>query len=297
MTEETQTTPAAPAPVAPTPAAAAPQVAPASVAASAPAATTVVQTPQPTAAPAPQQPTPTVAASAPIPQPASTPAVTPAPAAQQEAVKEAAPVAEANPAAQIEAAAAKAQEVGKRLTGFFGGLAEKAKNIDVKDLTEKAKQKVEEVKEKANELNSGKTENFAQPREELTSEKIKEIIQSVTSQMIAELPPVAEAQLVDMTENEKVVFKLNMGTVTEPAFVALTDKTLIHFIKAGEQFTTAVYPLSVLRAYSLIPPRQESAGRLVIVTKIDEIKLQLVSLEAYAKALLFYRKVRELTGR
>ena len=36
-------------------------------------------------------------------------------------------------------AAAKAQEVGKKLTGFLGGLAEKAKNLDVKELAEKAK--------------------------------------------------------------------------------------------------------------------------------------------------------------
>ena len=33
----------------------------------------------------------------------------------------------------------KVQEFGKKLSGFFGGLAEKAKKIDVKELAEKAK--------------------------------------------------------------------------------------------------------------------------------------------------------------
>lgn len=68
---------------------------------------------------------------------------------------------------EIKSAEDKVQDVGKKLTGFLGGLAEKAKNIDVKDLTEKAKQKVGEVKDMASELSAGKTENAAQPREEI----------------------------------------------------------------------------------------------------------------------------------
>lgn len=88
--------------------------------------------------------------------------------AAQPAQPDAAPAAAAPAAAEQpkSEAAVKAQEVGKKLTGFLGGLAEKAKNldmkelaekaknIDVKELTEKAKQKVNEVKDKAAEINA-----------------------------------------------------------------------------------------------------------------------------------------------
>ena len=59
---------------------------------------------------------------------------------------------------QTDDMAAKAQDVGKKLSGFFGGIAEKAKNLDMKELAEKAKQKVSEAKDKAGELSAGTNE-------------------------------------------------------------------------------------------------------------------------------------------
>lgn len=207
---------------------------------------------------------------------------------------------------KMDAAAAKAQEVGKKLTGFLGGLAEKAKkldmkelaekakNIDVKDLTEKAKQKVNEVKDKAGEISSGKTENFAQPREDVPAEQMKELMQKMAEQTSETLPAAAEALLADLTAgSEHAELKIRFGSAAEPSFIVLTPRSLIHFMKSSEQFSVSIYPLSSVRGYSLVPPRAETAGRLLIFTKTGEVRLSLPSIEIYAKALILYRKLRQ----
>lgn len=190
-----------------------------------------------------------------------------------------------------------AQDVGKKLTGFFGDLAEKAKNIDVKELTERAKQKVGEVKDIATEINCGKTENFAQPREDVSAEQMKELLQKMSAQMMEALPAVVEAELHDLTFGEQVVYKLKSGTTSEPAYLVLTGASLMAFSKTGEQFSASVYPFSTIRSYTIIPPRGETAGRFIVSTKSGEIRIVLGSLEMYCKSLLLYKKMRELSNR
>lgn len=206
---------------------------------------------------------------------------------------------------KMEAATAKAQEVGKKLTGFLGGLAEKAKkldmkelaekakNIDVKDLTEKAKQKVNEVKDMAGDITSGKTENFAQPREDVPADQMKELMQKMADQAAEALPPAAEAVLADLTAgSEHAELKIRFGAASEPSYVVLTPRSLIHFAKASDQFSASIYPLSSVLGYSLVPPRTETSGRFVVFTKTGEVKLALPSIEIYCKALILYRKLR-----
>ena len=107
---------------------------------------------------------------------------------------------------QTDEVAAKAQEVGKKLSGFLGGIAEKAKNIDMKELAEKAKQKVSEAKDKANELSAGKTDDFAQPREEISLEQMKELFHKMSGKMIEQMPPLVEAMLMDMCVGDQMIF-------------------------------------------------------------------------------------------
>lgn len=208
---------------------------------------------------------------------------------------------------KMEAATAKAQEVGKKLTGFLGGLAEKAKkidmkdlaekakNIDVKDLTEKARQKVNEVKEKAEEINSGKTDNFAEPREDVPAEQMKELMRKISEQATETLPPAAEAVLSDLTgESEYAELKTKFGTAADASFIVVTQKSLIHFIKSSEQYSAQIYPVSSVLGYTLTPPRGETAGRFVILTKTGELKLALPSIEVYCRALILFKKLRQL---
>lgn len=193
---------------------------------------------------------------------------------------------------EIKNAEDKVQDVGKKLTGFLGGLAEKAKNIDVKDLTEKAKQKVGEVKDMASELSAGKTENAAQPREEITAELAKELFQK--AQTADQTPPVVNAELADLAAGESVICKIKTGSANDPAYLILTNKTLLFFTRASDQFSAAVYPLSTVSAFSINPPRNDAAGRFSIVTTAGEIKTTLTGVETYFKAILLYKKLRDI---
>ena len=203
-------------------------------------------------------------------------------------------------------AAVKAQEMGKKLTGFLGGLAEKAKNldmkelaekaknIDVKELTEKAKQKVNEVKDKAAEINAGKTDTIVTPREQISADQMKDLIGKAENQMIENVPAVVQALLADVAQGEQIVAKLKFGTTSEGVYIALSSKLLYRFSKNSDQFLCDIYPLTDIRQISLLPPRGEIQGRMIFFTSKDEIKLTLGSLENYAKSLILYKKLREL---
>ncbi|MGN0904447.1 MAG: hypothetical protein ACI4PW_04750 [Alphaproteobacteria bacterium] len=193
--------------------------------------------------------------------------------------------------------AAKAQDMGKKLSGFLGGIAEKAKNLDMKELTEKAKQKVSEVKDKANELSSGKTENFAQPREEVSLDQMKELFHKMSGQMIEQMPPVVEAMLMDLCVGDQMIYKIKSAASGDVTAVALTTKSLLCFAKSSEQFACTVYPLTNVKGFYLVPPREETAGRFAVMTEIGEARFPLTSLENYCRALVLYRKLRELTGK
>ncbi|HBO59540.1 MAG TPA: hypothetical protein DD624_06495 [Alphaproteobacteria bacterium] len=192
---------------------------------------------------------------------------------------------------EIKNAEEKMQDVGKKLTGFLGGLAEKAKNIDVKDLTEKAKQKVGEVKDMASEISAGKTETATTPREEISAEAAKELFQK--AQLSDEIPAIVNAELADLAAGESIVFKVKTGLANDPSYFVLTNKTLLVFTRASDQFAAAVYPLSTIVAFSMNPPRNDTAGRFSIITKAGEIKAVLNGAEMYFKAVFLYKKLRE----
>ena len=225
---------------------------------------------------------------------------------QQPAVNQAPAQASAPSAAEQakQEAIAKAQDVGKKLSGFLGGLAEKAKNIDVKDLaekaksidvkelTEKAKQKVSEVKDKAAELNAGKAEIAVPPREKMTGEQMKQLFTTV-AQTADEFPPVVLAVLADVAQGDPVALKMKFGNASDPVYVVLSAKNLYHFVKSSDQFCVGIYPIAKISGFSLLPPRGETAGRFSISFENDEIKLNLGTIEAYAKALMLYKKTRD----
>ena len=194
-------------------------------------------------------------------------------------------------------AAIKAQEVSKKLTGFLGGLAEKAKNIDVKELTEKAKQKVNEVKDKAAELNAGKTDTTVLAREEVSAEQMKELTAKISTQMMEEMPLFIQAVLSDIAQGEQLVVKAKLGTSGDPVFIALSAKNIYYFTKNAEQFLVDIYPIASVRGFSILPPRSETAGRMIISTSNGEIKISSGSLEAYVKTILLYQKISSLMNK
>lgn len=198
---------------------------------------------------------------------------------------------------QVDEVAAKAQEVGKKLSGFLGGIAEKAKNIDMKELAEKAKQKVSEAKDKANELSAGKTDDFARPREEISLDQMKELFHKMSGQMIEQMPPLVEAMLMDMCVGDQMIFKILSGAPSDTAALALTTKSLLCFAKVSDQYSCTVYPLTSVQGFFLQPPRGETAGRFSALTDMGEARFPLLSVESYCKALVLYRKLRELTGK
>lgn len=205
-------------------------------------------------------------------------------------------------------AAAKAQEVGRKLTGFLGGLAEKAKNldvkelaekaknIDVKELTEMAKQKVNEVKDKAAELNAGKAESAVPPRESVSGEEMKNLFAKVVAAP-EDLPSVIKAVLSDVAAGEKIAFKGKFGSAADPAYAVLSDKSFYVFTKQSDQFLADIRPLSGIKAFSLLPPRGETAGRLTVFVENGEVKLTAATMESYVNALILYKKIRELSGK
>lgn len=206
-------------------------------------------------------------------------------------------------------AAVKAQEVGKKLTGFLGGLAEKAKNldmkelaekaknIDVKELTEKAKQKVNEVKDKAAEINAGKTDNVIPPREDVSADQMKELLTKAAAQTAEDVPAVVQAVLDDLAQGEEIVANMKFGTASDPVYAALSAKNFYYFTKSSDQFLAEIRPVSSIRGFSLLPPRGETAGRLVVSSSNGDVRLSVGSLECYAKALTLYRKIRSFTDK
>ena len=188
-------------------------------------------------------------------------------------------------------AVAKAQEVGKRLTGFLGGLAERAKSIDVKELTEKAKQKVNEVKDKASELNAGKTDSVIPPRETMTADQMKQLL-AEAEKATDEIPAVVSAVLEDVSQGEPVTLKVKFATSSDQTYIALSAKSIFQFVKSSDQFQVFVYPTANVHGFSLLPPRGETAGHLTILLEKEEIKLPLTDMNAYARALVLYKKMR-----
>lgn len=193
-------------------------------------------------------------------------------------------------------AAAKAQEVGKKLTGFLGELAEKAKNIDVKELTEKAKQKVNEVKDKAAEVSGEKTESTIPPRETMGGDQMKQLFTTV-AQTADEIPPVVLAVLADVSQGEQIALKMKFGNDNDAVFAILSDKSFFHFVKSSDQFSVSIYPLSKASSFFVLPPRGEAAGRFIVSFGKEEVKFTLSSMEAYAKALMLYKKLRDTVGK
>ncbi len=220
---------------------------------------------------------------------------TQAPAAEQaEVAAPEQPAQNSAPSAQEQAkaeAVAKAQEVGKKLSGFLGGLAEKAKNIDVKELTEKAKQKVNEVKDKASELNAGKTNNAVPPRETIAAEQMKQLLEGA-AKATDEIPNIVLAILADVAQGEQIALKMEFGTPADQTYIAVSAKNIFQFVKSSDQFQVFVYPTSGILGFSVLPPRGETAGRLEILLEKEEIKLTLPDLETYARALILYKKLR-----
>ena len=186
-----------------------------------------------------------------------------------------------------------AAEMGKKLTGFLGGLAEKAKNIDVKELAEKAKSKVGEVQAKAGELTAGKTQSFATPREDVTSEQMKEIFQNIGPSLTAAFPAPMETVLADALLGVAPDLKMVSAETDGAVGIALTPANLVFLSKTGEQYGATVVPVRKIVKTVLLPPRGDVAGRLSFETEQNEIKFPLVSVESYCKAILFYKKFIE----
>ena len=195
-------------------------------------------------------------------------------------------------APKAEEAAEKVQEMGKKFTGFLGNLAEKAKNIDVKELAERAKSKVDEVKDKANELTAGKTTASVTPREQTTAEQMKEIVQKILPTMTAPFAAPAEIVLADMLAGEPPVVRLPPVSEGAAALV-LTASRVISLVKSGEQYGAEIIPVRFAENVQIVPPRGDTAGRFVIKTPVAEIKIAVPNLDVYASVLLFYKKLRE----
>ena len=185
-----------------------------------------------------------------------------------------------------------AAEMGKKLTGFLGGLAEKAKNIDVKELAEKAKSKVGEVQAKAGELTAGKTQSFATPREDVTADQMKEIFQKIGPSMTAPFSAPMETVLADALLGAAPDVKMTSAE-NDGVGLALTKTSLVYLSKTGDQYGATVVPVRKIVKTLLLPPRGDVAGRLSFETDSHEIKFPLVSVDAYCKAILFYKKFIE----
>ena len=192
-------------------------------------------------------------------------------------------------------AAAKAQEIGKKLTGFLGGLAEKAKNIDVKELTENAKQKVNEIKDKASEV-GGKTNETVPARETIDGSKMKQLFETV-AKTADEIPSVVLAVLADISQGEQICLRMKFGNDNSPVYVILSDKSLFYFVKNANQFCASIYPISEAKNFVLLPPRGDVSGSFTVSFGKDAVKFSLNSLEAYAKALMLYKKLRDTLGK
>ena len=159
-------------------------------------------------------------------------------------------------------------------------------------MTEKAKQKVNEVKDKATELNVGKAENVIPPRETIPGDQMRQLFATV-AQKADEFPAVVLAVLADISQGDQIALKMRFGTPADPVYIVLSAKSIYLFTKSSDQFQASVYPVSEINGFSMLSPRGETAGRFTVSLRNDEIKLTLGTLEAYAKALMLYKKIRD----
>lgn len=186
---------------------------------------------------------------------------------------------------QVAAAAEKMQEMGKKFTGFL-------KNLDVKDLAEKAKMKVDEVKAQATDLTAGKTAAFVMSREDITPEQMKEIVQKAMPAISAPFEKAAEIVLADVAAGVPVIAR-----VTGATSCALTADSLIFISKYGEQYGADVVCLKQVVQTTVVPPRADTAGRFVVKTAAGDVKIVIADLEAYVRVLMFVKKMKEAAAK
>lgn len=186
---------------------------------------------------------------------------------------------------QAAAAAEKMQEMGKKFTGFL-------KNLDVKDLAEKAKMKVDEVKAQATDLTAGKTASFVVSREDVTADQMKEIVQKAAPAISAPFEKAAEVVLADVAAGVPVIAR-----VTGATSCALTADSLIFISKYGEQYGADVVCLKQVVQTTIVPPRADTAGRFVVKTAAGDVKIAITDLESYVRVLMFVRKMKEAAAK
>ena len=148
-----------------------------------------------------------------------------------------------------------------------------------------------EVKDKASELNAGKTNNAVPPRETIAADQMKQLLEGA-AKATDEIPNIVLAILADVAQGEQIALKMKFGTPADQTYIAVSAKNIFQFVKSSDQFQVFVYPTSGILGFSVLPPRGETAGRLEILLEKEEIKLTLPDLETYARALILYKKLR-----
>lgn len=184
----------------------------------------------------------------------------------------------------------KVQEVGKKLSGFLGGVVEKAKNLDVNELTEKAKQKLNDVKDKANELNHGKTSGNIKPREEISADEITTLKNNILSKNKI-LSKQVNLLFSDFEKIENITFSIELENSGE--FIILTKKQIFNFFKSSDQYGVTIYNLKQISSFTIIPPRNEIAGKFIINFTNSELKISITSLTDYFSLLLLYEQLNK----
>lgn len=185
------------------------------------------------------------------------------------------------------------QDVGKKLSGFLGGVVEKAKNLDVNELTERAKQKLNDVKDKANELNLGKTAEAIKPREEISEDYIQTIKTNILNKN-KQLSKQVNLFFSDLGKVDNIIFSIRLENSDE--YLVLTKKQLFYFFKSSEQYGVYVYNLKHIESYTIVPPRNEIVGKFVINLKNNDLKFSVTNLTDYFSFLLLYENInRELS--
>ena len=145
-------------------------------------------------------------------------------------------------------------------------------------------------------MNAGKAETAVAPRESVSGEEMKALFAKAAAAP-EDLPSVVKAVLSDVAAGERIVFKGKFGTAADPFYAVLSDKTFFGFTKQSDQFLAEIRPISGVKSFSLLPPRGETAGRLVVLFENGEARLTAATMEAYVNALILYKKMRELSGK
>lgn len=184
----------------------------------------------------------------------------------------------------------KIQDVSKKLSGFLEGVVEKAKNLDVNELTEKAKQKLNDVKDKANELNLGKTTENIQPREDLSDDLTFSLKEKILSKNIV-LPKQVNLLFSDFEKIENVIFSIKLETSDE--FILLTKKQIFHFFKSSDQYGISIYNIKQINNFTIVPPRNEIAGKFILAFMNNELRFSITNLADYFSLLLLYENLNK----